>query len=164
MPAGEKNNGSPIDGAGRYHPAAPRSYRTIYIRYATLKNMLVSSCDEFSSRLVIAYERLQERNAIIMKERGQKKSNIFKILRLCMGLSLNDMAEKCGVSAVYLNELERGKKLKPSDHILSKIASACGIKIDTLRFFLEDCQGEALDYQKYLLQSLEHYAQTKQQK
>lgn len=59
-----------------------------------------------------------------MKERSQKRNNIFRILRLCMGLNLNDMAEKCGVSAVYLNELERGKKLKPSEQILEKIASA----------------------------------------
>lgn len=93
-----------------------------------------------------------------MKERSQKRNNIFKILRSCMGLNLNDMAEKCGVSAVYLNELERGKKLKPSDHILEKIACACGIEIDTLRFFIEEHQGEALDYQKYLLQSLDNYA------
>lgn len=90
-----------------------------------------------------------------MEERSQKRNNIFRILRLCMGLNLNDMAKKCGVSAVYLNELERGKKLKPSEQILEKIAGACGIKIDTLRFFIEEHQGEAADYQKYLLQSLD---------
>lgn len=152
-----------MDGAGRFHPAAPRFLSDNIHTICNFKNMIADRIyDGFSFWLVIAYEKLQERNALIMKERGKKKSNIFKILRLCMGLSLNDMAEKCGVSAVYLNELERGKKLKPSDNILGKIASACGIKIDTLRFFIEDCQGEALDYQKYLLQSLEHYAQTKQ--
>lgn len=97
-----------------------------------------------------------------MKERSQKRNNIFKILRLCMGLNLNDMAEKCGVSAVYLNELERGKKQKPSDQILEKIAGACGMKVDTLRFFMEEHQGEALDYQKCLLESLERYAQNMQ--
>lgn len=99
-----------------------------------------------------------------MKERSQKQSNIFRILRLCMGLSLNDMASKCGVSAVYLNELERGIKLKPSDQILEKIAVACGIKTDTLRFFIEEHDGKELDYQKYLLQSLEKYAQSVQEK
>lgn len=93
-----------------------------------------------------------------MEERSQKRNNIFKILRLCMGLNLNEMAEKCGVSAVYLNELERGKKQKPSNHILGLIANACGIEIDTLRFFIEEQQGEALDYQKYLIQSLNNYA------
>lgn len=97
-----------------------------------------------------------------MEERSQKRNNIFRILRLCMGLNLNDMAKKCGVSAVYLNELERGKKLKPSDQILKKIADACGIKIDTLHFFLEKHQGEAADYQKYLLQSLDNYAKDMQ--
>lgn len=95
-------------------------------------------------------------------ERSKKHSNIFRILRLCMGLNLNDMAEKCGVSAIYLNELERGIKSKPSPQILEKIAKACGIKIDTLRFFLETKSGQALDYQQHLLQSLEEYAQSNQ--
>lgn len=94
-----------------------------------------------------------------MEERGQRGNNIFKVLRLCMGLNLNDMAQKCGVSAVYLNELERGIKQKPSDQILGKIADACGIKIDTLKFFLEEHPDKTIEYQKYLLQSLENYAQ-----
>ena len=37
-------------------------------------------------------------------------TNIFRILRTCMGLSLKEMAKKCEVSAVYLGELELGKK------------------------------------------------------
>lgn len=108
---------------------------------------------------------LERKWKIIMKnERSQKRSNIFRILRLCMGLSLNDMAEKCGVSAVYLNELEREIKQKPSEQILKKIAGACGISVDTLHFFLETKSGQALDYQQHLLNSLEDYAQSKPNK
>lgn len=87
----------------------------------------------------------------------QKKNNIFRILRLCMGLNLKEMAEKCKVSAIYLNELERGKKVNPSDQILKKIASACGLKAGTSRVFVEKTQGEAPEYQRYLLRALDDY-------
>ena len=95
-----------------------------------------------------------------MQEKGRKKSNIFKVLRLCMGLSLNEMAEVCDISAVYLNELEREKKTRPSDDVLQKIADACGLKVSTLKFFIEQQQGESLNYQKHLLESLEIYAES----
>ena len=75
----------------------------------------------------------------------QKKNNIFRILRLCMGLNLKEMAEKCKVSAIYLNELE-------------KIASACGLKAGTLQIFVGKSQGEAPEYQRYLLRALDDYA------
>lgn len=89
----------------------------------------------------------------------QKKNNIFRILRLCMGLNLKEMAEKCKVSAIYLNELERGKKENPSDQILEKIASACGLKAGTLQIFVGKSQGEAPEYQRYLLKALDDYAE-----
>lgn len=104
----------------------------------------------------------RKRDNKMANERSKKNSNIFRVLRLCMGLSLSDMAEKCGVSAIYLNELERGIKSNPSPQMLERIAKACGIKIGTLRFFLETKSGQALDYQQHLLQSLEEYAQSKQ--
>ena len=88
----------------------------------------------------------------------QKKNNIFRILRLCMGLNLKEMAEKCKISAIYLNELERGKKENPSDQILEKIASACGLKVSTLQIFVGKSQGEAPEYQRYLLRALDDYA------
>lgn len=91
-----------------------------------------------------------------------KKNNIFRVLRLCLGLNLNEMAERCGLSAVYFSELELGKKTKPSEQTLQKIADACGLKIDTLRYFTESKTGESLDYQTHLLHSLESYAQSLQ--
>lgn len=91
--------------------------------------------------------------------RSQTSSNIFKILRLCLGLSLNDMSKRCGVSAIYLSELESGRKTKPSDEILHKIADACDIKVQTLRFFVEQQKNKSLDYQKCLMESLDRLAE-----
>ncbi len=90
------------------------------------------------------------------------KRNIYKILRQCLGLSLNEMAHKCQVSSVYYNQLETGRKTKPSERILQSIADACDIQIDTLKFFLEDHHGKSLDYEKYLLKALETLAKANQ--
>ena len=89
-------------------------------------------------------------------------TNIFRILRTCMGLSLKEMAKKCKVSAVYLGELELGKKAKPSDDIIQRIANACGINARTIHYFLEQQKGESLNYQRYLLSSLERLAEKTQ--
>lgn len=98
-----------------------------------------------------------------MKHDGiRKKNNIFRVLRLCLGLNLNEMAKICGLSAVYLNELELGKKTNPSDSTLQKIADACGLRLDTLRYFTEEKIEDSLDYQSHLLRSLEYYAQSMQ--
>lgn len=98
-----------------------------------------------------------------MKNDGiRKTNNIFRVLRLCLGLNLNEMAKLCGLSAVYLNELELGKKTNPSDFTLQKIADACELRLDTLRYFTEAKTGDDLDYQSHLLRSLEYYAQSMQ--
>lgn len=89
-------------------------------------------------------------------------TNIFRILRTCMGLSLKEMAKKCEVSAVYLGELELGKKARPSNDIIQKIADACGINAKTIHYFLEQQKGESLNYQQYLLSSLERLAEKTQ--
>ena len=98
-----------------------------------------------------------------MKYTKKRTMNIFKILRLCMGLSLNEMAELCNVSAVYYGQLERGVKCNPSRAFVWDVAHACGIKPETLEYFLTAKQGEALDYQKSLLESLERLALKMQQ-
>ena len=98
-----------------------------------------------------------------MKYKKNRAQNIFKILRLCMGLSLNDMAKLCNVSAVYYGQLERGEKSNPSRVFVWDVARACGIKPETLEYFLTAKQGKALDYQKSLLESLERLAVKMQQ-
>lgn len=97
-----------------------------------------------------------------MSSKSESKTNIFRVLRICMGLSLKDMAAKCKVSAVYLGELEMGKKIKPSDDIIQKIADACEINVQTIRYFLEQQKGESLNYQRLLLSSLERLAEKTQ--
>ncbi len=89
-------------------------------------------------------------------------TNIFRILRTCMGLSLKDMAVKCNISAVYLAELELGKKIRPSDIVIRKIADACEINSQTIYYFLEQKKGDSLNYQRYLLSSLEQLAEKMQ--
>lgn len=93
-----------------------------------------------------------------MSNENTTSTNIFRILRTCMGLSLKEMSERCKISAIYLNELELGKKTKPSEEIIQRFANACGIKPQTISFFIEQQQGESLDYQKCLLESLERLA------
>ena len=90
-----------------------------------------------------------------MDSKKESTTNIFRILRTCMGLSLNEMSKRCGVSAIYLSELELGKKTKPSEEVIEKMANACGLKTDTILFFIEQQKGDALDYQRCLLDSLE---------
>ena len=81
--------------------------------------------------------------------------NIFRVLRQIEGLSLKDMATKCQISAVYLAELETGKKGNPSDDIINKIADGCGITPQTIRYFLTRPQG-SVDFSKHLLASLDN--------
>ena len=92
----------------------------------------------------------------------EKDRNIFKVLRQCLGMSLKDMAERSHLSSVYYNELEKGIKKRPSDVTLEKIASACGIQLETLKFFVEDHQGKSLDYERCLMESLERLAKAQQ--
>lgn len=98
-----------------------------------------------------------------MKDKKGAVMNIFKILRLCLGLSLNEMAELCNVSAVYYGQLERNVKNNPSRTFVADVAEACGIKPETLEFFITRQQGETLDYQNSLLESLERLAVKMQQ-
>ena len=94
-----------------------------------------------------------------MSNRKNVNMNIFRILRTCLGLSINEMAKLCGVSAIYLSELELGKKTNPSKEIIKKIADACEIKEQTINYFIEKQTGESLNYQQCLLESLERLAE-----
>lgn len=89
---------------------------------------------------------------------------IFKILRLCLSLSVNEMAELCNVSAVYYGQLERGIKTNPSRAVVASIAKACNMKPETIEFFITKQQDERLDYQTTLLESLERLALSIQQR
>ncbi len=49
-------------------------------------------------------------------------------------LSLRELAEKVGVSAAFLSDIELGRRY-PSDNKLAKIAHALGTSLDELRTF-----------------------------
>lgn len=89
------------------------------------------------------------------------KLNVFRMLRQCMGYNLKELEKLTGVSSVYLNELERGVKKKPSMEIISKIAKAYGIKEYTLWYLFSEQRGNDLHYQEYLLKSLEMYVKSR---
>lgn len=95
-----------------------------------------------------------------MSERRTKRNlTIFRILRLCLGLNLNELSDKTGISKIYLNELELGTKLNPSKDVIEKLSHAYGIRADTLHYFLEDKEGQSFDYQQKLLCWLERAAE-----
>lgn len=83
-------------------------------------------------------------------------NNIFRVLRSILGLSAVEMAGRCDISAVYLRELEHQKKGNPSDTTIQKIASAAGIRVPTVEFYMEHPQN----FQEILLRALDDYAQS----
>lgn len=71
-----------------------------------------------------------------------KQDNLFKLIRNCYGLTLKEMSKKCGISAEYYSELERGIKKQPSDDIFNKLASLCDVSSQTLRHIHNNCTSE----------------------
>ena len=65
-------------------------------------------------------------------------TSIFRIIRNCMNLTLNEMADKCDVSAIYLSELERGVKTNPSDEFIQKFETATGVTARTIKYFFDN--------------------------
>lgn len=61
-----------------------------------------------------------------------RHDSIYRLLRDCLGLTAGEMAARCGISAPYWSELERGAKANPSDETLGRIAAACGLHPATL--------------------------------
>jgi putative transcriptional regulator len=59
---------------------------------------------------------------------------MFKIkhIRERNGITQEKLAEKVGISRIYLNELENGRKKNPSFKLLEKIAKALEVKISDL--------------------------------
>jgi len=53
-------------------------------------------------------------------------------LRLGRGLTLNDLAEKSGVSKAYISDLENGNAGKPNIQYMYAIATSLGITLDEL--------------------------------
>ncbi|MCG0275630.1 MAG: helix-turn-helix transcriptional regulator [Thermosediminibacteraceae bacterium] len=56
----------------------------------------------------------------------------IKYIREKSGITQEKLAEKVGISRIYLNELENGRKKNPSFKLLKKIAKALEVKISDL--------------------------------
>ena len=53
---------------------------------------------------------------------------LIRSVRVASGLTQNDAAELCGVSAPFLNGVERGKATAQIDHVL-QVCAALGIRL-----------------------------------
>ncbi|AGX02692.1 MULTISPECIES: helix-turn-helix domain-containing protein [Bacillus] len=56
----------------------------------------------------------------------------IKRLRLLRGFSINELAEKSGVSKSYLSYIERDIQKNPSLQVLSKLAATLGTSVEEL--------------------------------
>lgn len=57
--------------------------------------------------------------------------NAVKVYRSCRGMTQRGLAEAAGINAVYLSQIERGKRTG-SARTLAAIADALGISMDSL--------------------------------
>ncbi len=67
---------------------------------------------------------------------------IIKEYRVQQGMTIKELAEKVGISRVYLSMIESGKADNISSKVLVNIASALGKKVDDLiddKNFYSDC-------------------------
>ena len=56
----------------------------------------------------------------------------IKARRLAMGFTGKDFARKCGISAAYLSQLEKGVRTRPSDELLSSAAAILRCSVEEL--------------------------------
>lgn len=60
--------------------------------------------------------------------------NKIKYYRTKKGLTLKEVADKCGISAGYLCHLEKGKRENPSIEVMENIAIILGASIPEIFF------------------------------
>lgn len=60
--------------------------------------------------------------------------NKIRYYRTKKGLTLKEVAEKCGISAGYLCHLEKGKRENPSIEVMENIAIILGESIPEIFF------------------------------
>ena len=60
--------------------------------------------------------------------------NKIKQYRTKKGLTLKEVADKCGISAGYLCHLEKGKRANPSTEVMENIAIVLGKSIPEIFF------------------------------
>jgi transcriptional regulator with XRE-family HTH domain len=83
--------------------------------------------------------------------------SIFRVVRMCMCITLREMAKRCNVSVIYLGELERGKKDNPSSDFILKFANGCGVDYRMIKHFIKYPRPLAY-YQMYFAKVLDNMA------
>ena len=60
--------------------------------------------------------------------------NKIRIYRLIRGLTIKELADRCGVSAGYICHLEKGNRDNPSTEVMENIAIVLGKTIPEIFF------------------------------
>lgn len=89
-----------------------------------------------------------------------EKLNVFKIVRMCLGLTVTEMSQRTGASVDYLKSLETGRQANPSDKFIETFTAGVGngLKPETVKFLFAQQTGKSKEYQRYLLEALNLYA------
>jgi DNA-binding XRE family transcriptional regulator len=88
----------------------------------------VATHEEFKRRLLAGEEELIPAEIVNRILDGENKVRVWREYR---GLSSRELADKAGISAAYLSEIETGKKVGGIGR-LTAIAAALGIDLDDL--------------------------------
>ncbi len=80
-------------------------------------------------------------------------SEVLRLLRISQDLSIKDFAEKTGISASYISEIERGAK-KPTLEMINKYSKAIGVSTSTILFFEEESKKNQYGYKELLIEIL----------
>lgn len=76
--------------------------------------------------------------------------NVYKLLRIANNKSVSELAGEIGVSASYISEVEKGKRL-PSNALRKKYSEVLGVKESTILYFDEESREKNLGFQELLL-------------
>jgi len=64
----------------------------------------------------------------------QQDLNIYKLLRMANGLTINEVSDKLGVTRAYVSSIENGKRT-PSEELKSKYAEMFNVSVNLLETF-----------------------------
>jgi transcriptional regulator with XRE-family HTH domain len=79
--------------------------------------------------------------------------NTIKDLRKLKHLSQKELAEKCKLSASYIQQIELGQKNNPSLEVLIKIAKALDVSVTNLRYPTDEDKAKAVNEFENIMKS-----------
>lgn len=77
-------------------------------------------------------------------------ANVLRILRISVDWTIKEAAKELGISASYISEVEKGKKI-PSKKILDVYAEKIGLPEDWIDLLIIKQRKQQYTYQKLLL-------------